>query len=335
MGGFIKVLGCASALLVLARWEHLFMEAPDPFQPTLTNNRTTTPSKSRTTAPAKNSTRPQVMTNETTLPKTPVNTGSSPMVAGAIVYNGTIYNGTELLDFCQDHPELPANCGWHKCAYRCNKNLGLLASPIAKQWIDGEKVPKFAEELFQKYGIPHTFNGLPSLYRFSNQDLHRLKKNRVRDGVKLDPEDKNTFPGWGEQSVALIQPIHYQDPKTTGCLKCLYNGDFPFNKTLQEIAAGTIQSKGDGFNRTTVSLNLMNNLQKLRRMMEEKPCMWKDFQILFSGDGTITNVDVDRCLQPDDPYFILDKCTETLDVLHERYLWFVDQYLDLATKRAR
>ena len=255
--------------------------------------------------------------DESAVAQTP--TSPSPTAAPAPM----IRNGTELLDSCLDNPDLHAVCGWHKCAFRCNNNSGFLASHA--NWLDGEHEYNFAEEIFQKYGIPHTFAAAPSLYRFYKQDMDRMRRNRKFSGNNMSHKDMRHFPGPGDMRLAQVQPIHYLDPSTTALVKCHNDVHVPFDKTLQQLAESTIQSLGSGFNRTAVASNLVESKHKLLTMTQHLPCLWMDFQYILNGDGTVVNVDLDRCIQK--KKIERAECPEDVDRMTVRYLEYVDEYL--------
>ena len=235
---------------------------------------------------------------------------SSPPTSGNatnahLLHNSTtsfIGNGTELLESCTNNPQMNSQCGFYKCAYRCTNNSGFLAIP--QGIINEDQAYRFAEEIFQKYGVRHTLAAPPSFYRMNAADLAKMKSHRVlvRDGTLLGPRDDRSFPGrmyrTATSLVVSIQPVHYLDPDTTKILKCDTNKVYNFEQRIGELAATELQRKGHAFNRTEVALNLAQGQQHLKQMMTEMPCFWRDFQFILQSDGTVYNLDLDRCAHP-------------------------------------
>jgi hypothetical protein len=216
---------------------------------------------------------------------------------------GTVLNGTGLL------PKLdtagPVVCGRNKCAYQGaeNRSIGYLAgseSSMVKNSNVSEAsrvlgvsraryVYAYAMDLERRFGIQHTLAAPPQRYRFTPDDVKILAENRTRHISEPVGARRlcSSFPYcFTEDFTSTVQPIHFVDMSKSLIIK------FHDSKIKEFLQRENEVSK---LNRTAILETLAVHVKRTQAMMEENPCLWNDFQVMVHLDGSITQLDLDRC----------------------------------------
>ena len=145
-----------------------------------------------------------------------------------------------------------------------------------------------AEELRAHFGVDHLLRGPPFLATLSpEQATHLNAKIRAR----LDRERNPYLKVWAQYYVAgphPVQAVHSCSWPECMVLRC--------RKSLTDQAVDDFLANAP--NKTKLGLGIKKNFALVAAMAKAHPCLKIDFQVYLRNDGTVLNIDLDRC---DDP----------------------------------
>ena len=165
-------------------------------------------------------------------------------------------------------------------------------------------VYNFVMELERETGIHHTYYGPPKIWLMDWNDAEILLPNRIHasKGSKVSEESEpcRFFPGCRQNGTARthllihVQPIRYVDASSTVVLKRLGSLRRTNKQRLRDMLVRWYSNKTVDVQ--TLRANVQRHVQMAKKMLKRQPCLRKDFQLLAHSDGSITHIDLDRCL---------------------------------------
>ena len=145
-----------------------------------------------------------------------------------------------------------------------------------------------AEELRADFGVHHLLRGAPLLANMSreqatylNAKLKALHRKRHPPWRHWTIDNVTTFYAAGLHPVQGVRSCPYPECML---LKC--------KQLKTEVIEGFVANAP---NKTKLSQGINQSFVLVAAMVEAHPCLKHDFQVFLRNDGTVLNMDLDRC----------------------------------------
>ena len=177
----------------------------------------------------------------------------------------------------------------------------------------------FAEELRKDFGVDHLLRGAPFLStlpykqakylnaRLNTSSLHRQKRPLWRvSGMKRKYGAKQYYLA-GPHPVQAVRSCSWPECMVLKCTHLIrrhgpneligrvgpagLSDPAQIDNTAQAIEAFVASAP----NKTKLRLGLQRNFALVTAMVKVHPCLKRDFQVCLRNDGTVLNIDLDRC----------------------------------------
>jgi len=145
-----------------------------------------------------------------------------------------------------------------------------------------------AEELRTHFGVDHLLRGPPFLANLSREQATHLNA-KIR--ARLDRERNPYLKVWAQYYAAGPHPV--QAVRSCSWPECMV---LRCSKSLTDQAVDDFLANAP--NKTKLSLGIKQGFALVEAMVKAHPCLKFDFQVYLRNDGTVLNIDLDRC---DDP----------------------------------
>jgi len=166
---------------------------------------------------------------------------------------------------------------------------------------------KLATRLEHDYNIQHFLQSPPEIIAVSdhlasliNQHLWYetldLPVNKVATNKK-----RNRFPVHSQVYVQKVQAA----PTPNLLLACAHSNRPHFERHVETFLMNATQNK--------FARNFFKNLAQTRKLLQQEPCLMKDFQVVLDSHGNIYHLDFDRCFHTRET----DETKPCLDYLHK------------------
>ena len=237
------------------------------------------------------------------------------------------HNGS---DFLLRHIDTDSKvlCGWSKCVYRDKANSSLGYEMSLSSGDDPLRIMdvyKFVMDLERETGIRHAYRGPPKLLQLDWNDveiyllpnrMHASKESKVSE----ESEPCRFFPGCRQNGTAHsrllvhVQPILYVDTSSSVVLKRLGSLRRTNKRRLRDMLLRAYQHKAVDLE--LLRTNIQHHVKIAKKMLKSQPCLRKDFQLLAHPDGSITHIDLDRCLDEKERSMKYDLFLDDLESWH-------------------
>ena len=195
------------------------------------------------------------------------------------------------------------SCGGDKCYFQGEREgEGWLVGGRA-YLIQQKAAWAFAEVLRADFGVDHLLREPPflanlprqqakSLNAKLNQSLALSKRPIWRiSGIKSKNGAKQHYAP-GPHPVQAVRSCSWHECIVLKCTDPnLIRRLGPNNLTAQAIEGFLARAP----NKTTLSLGIQQNFAPVSAMIEAHPCLKSDFQVYLRNDGSVLNIDLDRC----------------------------------------
>ena len=227
-----------------------------------------------------------------------------------------------------------AACGNAKCYFSSQrrKNEGWLvggvekAQTLASVLAFGMKVPDlnawfaqwsrtwtFAEKLRKDFGVEHLLLGPPLIATLTPEQAVSLNSKLKRLHLK-HTDDSKQRPLWPHRALHNITPREVKGVQHSGAPQYYTAGPHPVQAVRSCLwpsciafgcaasLAASFQRRINGFiehapNKLKLSEGIERNLALVATMAKAHPALKYDFQVFLRNDGTVINIDLDRCDQ--------------------------------------
>ena len=194
-------------------------------------------------------------------------------------------------------------CGGDKCYFEGERERrGWLVGGRAFL-IQQSRGWEFAEKLREDFGVDHLLSGPPFLASLSrtqakelnarlNQSLDRSRRPMWRiSGAKSKNGAKQHYVP-GPHPVQAVRACPWPECMVLKCVDDkLLRGLGPNNLTAQAIEGFVARAP----NKTRLRLGIQRNFAPVEAMIQAHPCLKHDFQVYLRNDGSVLNIDLDRC----------------------------------------
>ena len=194
-------------------------------------------------------------------------------------------------------------CGGDKCYFEGERaSRGWLVGGRAFL-IQQSRGWAFAEKLREDFGVEHLLSGPPFLASLTrtqakelnaklNQSLDRSRRPLWRiSGVKSKNGAKQHYTP-GPHPVQEVRACPWPECMVLKCVDPnLLRGLGPNNLTAQAIEGFVARAP----NKTRLLLGIQRNFAAMEAMIQAHPCLKTDFQVYVRNDGSVLNIDLDRC----------------------------------------
>lgn len=217
-------------------------------------------------------------------------------------------------------PSLKVPCGSLKCFYQLKSNpqAGYLVSPDAKRkrikalqagWV-------VANELKINYNISHFLLEPPISMNVSEALAKRLNRNLYIESIrklKKHGQKANRFPTGSTISIQKVEVA----PKKHLLIGCVPRKMRALRKDLPKFVSYVNDTKA-------FASSFTKGFDTALQILEDHPCLTKDFQVMVDTNGTVYHLDFDRCFKSSTQKFQLTKsetksCSSRLDIVR-RYI---------------
>jgi len=210
-------------------------------------------------------------------------------------------------------------CGANKCFFRLKSdpNIGYLVAPsirLSKEqaetdWFKTlEASWQLAEYLVREYEIKQFLLEAPRNITITSDLATHLNQNLWLES-KARMQKSERFP---EGSTAFIQKVQTA-PTPNLLVGCAPSKVRQFRRQVDEFIPSIKRKK-------RFARRFTKYMRQARELLEQEPCLMKDFQVLLDIKGRFYHLDLDRCFMPGDvgtkrviSQDVADSCFEALE----------------------
>lgn len=210
----------------------------------------------------------------------------------AIIRNNNVTHAAKEDEFLPENIGWPTRvpCGSQKCFYQLQSNpqVGYLVAPQTNSGRLSilQSGYQLAQQLESDYNVTHFLLGPPTEIRVSNELAKHLNRNlyieskgRLRTG-----RHACRFP---KGSMAVTQKVALA-PKRHIILGCVKSKVRAFEHDIPKFLRHHVKYK------QSFIQNFHESLKAAKRLLENEPCLMKDFQLMVDEKGRSYHLDIDR-----------------------------------------
>jgi len=189
-------------------------------------------------------------------------------------------------------------CGKEKCFFvsTTGAHEGYLVARSGRDFSHSEKYDRLVEgwelatRLQQQYNIKHFLLAPPEIIPVSDHLAALINKNLWYETQDLPVDEiptsrKKHKPRFAIDSHTYVQKVQVA-PTPNLLLACAHSNRPHFERHLDNFLVG-VNNK--------FARNLSKNLAQTKKLLQQEPCLVKDFQVILDQQGNIFHLDFDRC----------------------------------------
>ena len=162
--------------------------------------------------------------------------------------------------------------------------------PYSRTW-------EFAEQLQTRFGVGHMLSRPPEITALTSEQAKSLNDNLKRE------IDRLKCPGYKPALGSMLEPKRYyssgphpvQAVRSCPWPSCIMLGCTSLK--ANSFIRGRTSFLAHAPNKTKLSQGIRRNFARVKAMVKAHPCLKLDFQVFLRNDGSVLNIDLDRCYQ--------------------------------------
>ena len=168
--------------------------------------------------------------------------------------------------------------------------------PSFPQW---SRTWAFAERLQKRFGVGHTLSRPPEIATLAPEQARSLNfKLKRRVDLLHRPHWPVSGPGRADDTTPRYYspgPHPVQAVRSCSWPACIVLGCV--NLKAHSFIRGAQSFIAHAPNKTKLSQGIKRNFARVAVMVKAHPCLKVDFQVFLRNDGSVLNIDLDRCDQ--------------------------------------
>jgi len=215
------------------------------------------------------------LTNSTTISTMSPTTSST----NDVTEEFRIVNTTQwgMLEFFNDFNLTNIHCGMSKCFFlsRSRMDMGYLVAKKKDSHYKMEKAWKMGNKLRDRYNVSHFMAAPPRSLRLTSKGI-----------TFLNQADREAKWKYTDDQISIQEC--YKFPKDSVTIGCFSGKVQKSLEGLDELLKVVVEKK-------KFAQEFSKSMSRVKKMAEERNCLFLDFQVLVDKEGRMYNMDLDRC----------------------------------------